>query len=164
MEVKSIAIGVVATLLVVGGIGGMMFGLSQIDESPIDQSEPQAVNESTVPTEVSESYPGSKALKSNFSEQYQYDSRVIIQNDGQVMLYYTSEAANGNQLKSEMKEIALLYADVAAENPNIGALTIQANGVLLTIPADSAIAHGEGRLDEEAYFETVRFESMEQEE
>jgi hypothetical protein len=54
--------------------------------------------------------------------------------------------------------VALLVF-VAAEHPEVGSLTIHANGVILTVPADSAQAHGNGDIDEEAFFETVRFDS-----
>jgi uncharacterized iron-regulated membrane protein len=171
MDNKSLLVGVVITTLLFTSIGGVVFGYSQMQNAnnqaeptqaatPTSTATPEPVDESNVSQDVLDSKPGATALKQNFQSKNQYESRVFIQRDGQVVLSYTSDASGGTELKSEMKEIALLYADVAADNPNTGALTIRANGVLLTVPADSAIAHGNGDINEEAYFKTVRFDSV----
>ena len=157
MDYKSVAVGAMVALLVVGGIGGVIFGVTQMDDSPINQTE--AVNESEVPQQVIDSKPGAVALKEAFMSEYDNKHNVSIQPDGNLVLSYSSEAQNGNQLKSEMRQVALLYTDVAAEHPEAGSLTIYANGAVLTIPVNSAQAHGNGDIDEEAFFKTVRWDS-----
>jgi len=156
MDNKSVIVGIVITLLVVGGIGGVMFGVSQSEET--EQTDtPEPVNQSEVPQEVIDSKPGAVAMKEAFTNEY--DNHVSITSDGNLVVRYSSTAQNGNQLKDEMKQVALLYTDVAAEHPEVGSLTIYANGVILTVPANSAQAHGNGDIDEEAFFKTVRFDS-----
>jgi hypothetical protein len=137
-----------------------VFAFTQIDNSPApdQQTEQPTVNESEVPQQVLDSKPGAVAMKEAFINEYDNQNNVSIQSDGNLVLQYSSTAQNGNQLKDEMKQVALLYADVAAENPNTGSLTIYANGVMLTVPADSAQAHGNGNINEEAFFKTVRFD------
>lgn len=155
MNTKSVLVGAVIALLVVGGIGGVLYGVTQMDNQPTRQT----VDESNVSQRVLDSKPGAGALKESFVNEYQYENSVRIKQDGNLLLLYSSSAANGNQLKTEMKQVALLYAEVAANNPEVGALTIRANGVTLTVPADSAIAHGNGDINEEAFFKTIRFDS-----
>jgi len=143
-------------LLMVAGIAGVLFNVGQTNDSPINQT----VNESEVPSQVTDSKPGAVALKQSFTTEYDYQNNVSIKNDGNLVLSYSSNAQNGNQLKSEMKQVALLYADVAAEQPEIGSLTIHSSGVILTVPSSSAQAHGNGDIDEEAFFETVRWDGV----
>lgn len=155
-KVTLVAVGLI--LVVSGGIYGLSIAVDEKQQQQSDDS--QVVNESNVPDEVLESKDGATALKESFITNYDYQNNVSIQPDGQIILSYGSDAQNGNQLKDEMKQVALLYSDVAAEHESIGALTIRANGVMLTVPADTAIAHGQGDINEEAYFETVRFDAV----
>jgi len=161
MDYKSVGVGVAIAFLAVAAIGGVAFGVMQMGDAPAAQSQEPAsetVNESEVPQQVIDSKPGAVALKENFSAEYEHPNNVSIKQDGNLVLQYSSTAQNGNQLKDEMRQVALLYADVAAEHPEAGALTIHANGVVLTVPDDSAQAHGNGNIDEEAFFETVRWD------
>jgi len=165
METKTAAVGVAAMVLLIAVVGAVGYGIGQSGQVDMNESETTSeasnvVNESEVNKYVRDSTDGAADLKRAFQSEYQYDNSVKIKQDGQVMLTYSSAAQNGNQLKEEMKNVALLYADASSENPNVGALTIQANGAVLTVPADSAIAHGDGRINEEAYFKTVRWDSM----
>lgn len=161
-DTKLTLIGAAIILIILGGIFTLFVVAN--DTQTENSTDSQVVNETNVPDEVLESKDGATSLKESFITNYGYQNNVSIQPDGQVILSYSSDAQNGKQLKDEMKDVALLYSDVAAEHQSMGALTIQANGVLLTVPADTAIAHGQGDINEDAYFETVRFDAVQQQE
>lgn len=147
-------VGIVAVIIL--GLVGMASIVNDSQQSPTQQSD-NVVNESEIPSQVAESKTGAVALKRALIEDGYTASNVSIQPDGQLIVQYRTEAQNSNQIKSEMSEIAHTYADVAVENQEIGSLNVQSTGVILTVPADTAIAHGDGRLDDEAYAETFYY-------
>jgi len=155
MDNKSLIIGALIAIVTVVAIGGTVYVAQDTGNQSSNASEP--VNESGVPPAALDSKAGAADLKHQFSSEYSYNNSIYIQNDGQVILSYQSSAQNGNQLKDEMRQVTLLYAQSAANHTNVGALTIQANGVTLTVPADTAIAHGNGDINQEAYFENMMF-------
>lgn len=157
-----LTVGVILTIVVVLGITGLVVTLSdtgQYNQTEASQNE-QIVNESNVPEQVIDSKPGASALKQSMVDNGYSESKISIQPDGQLIVQYQSEAQNANQIKDEMSEIAQLYADVAVENQDVGSLNVASKGVILTVPVDSAIAHGDGRLDDEAYSETFYYDSQ----
>lgn len=147
-------VGIVAVIIL--GLVGMASIVNDSQQSPTQQSD-NVVNESEIPSQVAESKTGAVALKRALIEDGYTASNVSIQPDGQLIVQYRTDAQNSNQIKSEMSEIAHTYADVAVENQEIGSLNVQSTGVILTVPADTAIAHGDGRLDDEAYAETFYY-------
>lgn len=160
-----LTLGVIVAIVVVLGITGLAFSLSetgqynQTDSVNTSQDE-QVVNESNVPQQVLDSKPGATVFKQSLMDSEYSESNVSIQSDGQLIVQYQSEAQNANQIKGEMSDIAQLYADTAANNQDVGSLNVVSKGVMLTVPVDSAIAHGEGRLDDEAYSETFYYDSQ----
>ena len=170
MELKSIIVGVVITLLVVGGIGGVVFGVSQMDSNPISQSSdteqtetPEPVNQSEVPQEVKDSLDQTEDFRVSFSEEYDYsDATIHPRSDGEVVILdYNSTA--GNSVKDELQNIALLYAYSTEGKDEMPALVIHTGGVSMTVPADTAIAHGNGNINEEAFLKNVRYDSAQTE-
>jgi hypothetical protein len=165
MDYQSVIVGIIVSAVLFSLVGAGVFLVSQTGQtdSPIEQTTatPTPAPATDVPASAAKSKAGAAELKQSFGSEYKYDSRVFIKDDGQVVLYYNSTAQSGSQLKEEMRGVALLYADVAANNTDVGSLTVQANGVMLTIPVDSAIAHGDDDINEEAYFETVRWSGAE---
>lgn len=144
------------TIAIVGIVAVIILGLVGM-ASIVNDSQQSPVNESEIPSQVAESKTGAVALKRALIENEYTASNVLIQRDGQLFVQYQTDAQNRNQIKSEMSEIAHTYADVAVENQEIGSLNVQSTGVILTVPADTAIAHGDGRLDDEAYGETFYY-------
>lgn len=158
MERKNL-IGIVAIVVfLVIGVGGLAYDASE--NGQINQTVDEPVNESTVPQEALNSKKGAGELKAAFEDNYEAENKVIIKRDGNIILMYQSNAQNGNQLKTEIRSIAKMYGQVAAENSEMGSLIIRSNGVLLTVPVDSAIAYGNGDLKEDAFFETTRYDSV----
>lgn len=150
------------TIAIVGIVAVIILGLVGM-ASIVNDSQQSPVNESEIPSQVAESKTGAVALKRALIEDGYTASNVSIQPDGQLIVQYRTDAQNSNQIKSEMSEIAHTYADVAVENQEIGSLNVQSTGVILTVPADTAIAHGDGRLDDEAYAETFYYSTPSQE-
>jgi hypothetical protein len=119
------------------------------------------VNESEVPTEVSESLPTAKALKRSLDENG-YQANVSITPRGEIVVAYSSDASNGPELKEDMSRIAMLYADVA--RGDTGGLTVAANGIKLMVSSDAAIAYDDGKLKEDAFKKTFHWGSVSQSE
>lgn len=164
MDNKSVLVGIVIAFVVVGGIGGVMFGVSQMHNFPLDQNEqsdsPEPVNQSEVPQEVTDSIEQTEDFRVSFDEEYDYsDASIHPRNDGEVVILNYSSTA-GSSIKDELQNIALLYAYSAEGKEEMPALVIHTGGVSMTVPADTAIAHGNGDINEEAYFKNVRYDSV----
>jgi hypothetical protein len=61
-----------------------------------------------------------------------------------------------------MAQVAFHYSTVVGNHSEIGGLTVAANGVQLMVSKDAAIAHSEGRLQDDAYKQTFHWESYEE--
>lgn len=183
MELKAIAVGAVATLLVLSAIGAGAFvatgGLNSSnqadsghdhdshdhgtsDASSGSTTTAQPVSEDEVPEDVKDSVAGAKALKANLSESDTFENAsVSITRDGEVVVTYTSSADNGPALKDEMTEIAFRYSAVVGSHPDTGGLTVAANGVKLMVSSDTAIAYSDGKLKDNAYEQTFHWSTYE---
>lgn len=172
MDYKAVGVGVVATLLLVGSIGaGAVFvqsGGFQANDSGHDHSahshtEPattsQPVDENEVPDRVKKSLDGAKLLKQKLGENGFENASVQINRRGEVIVHYTSQAANGPELKEEMTKVAVLYAEAVGVHNETGGLTVAANGVKLMVSSDAAEAHADGRLKKSAYKQTFHWSS-----
>jgi len=178
MELKSIAVGVVATLLVLSAIGAGAFvavnGLpsnNQADTSGHDHSShnhgeqtptstAETVSEDEVPDDVKASLAGAKALKANLSETDTFENAsVSITKQGEVVVHYNSQASNGQELKNEMAQVAYHYSDVVGEHNETGGLQVRANGVKLMVSSDAAVAHSNDKLKDNAYEQTFHWGS-----
>lgn len=173
MELKPIAVGAVAMLLIVSAVGAGAFvatgGLNssnQADTSRHDHSahnhgqqtttsEQQTVSEDEVPDDVKKSIAGAKALKANLSESEKFaNATVSIKKTGDVVVHYGSQANTGPELKEEMGAIAVRYAHVVNKYNETGGLEVRANGVKLLVSSDAAEAYAEGRLKDNAFKQT----------
>jgi len=162
METKSVLVGVIVTLLVVGGIGGGVYGVSQVQSEETNQTEQttqEPVNQSEVPQSVKDSLNQTKDFRVAFSQEYSYsDATLHPRNDGEaVILNYNTTA--GSAVKEEMQNIAILYAHSAEGKEEMPSLIIHTGGVSMTVPAETAIAHGNGEINEEAFLKNVRYDS-----
>lgn len=128
-------------------------------------SEPAAHTTATAtPSEdVQESREGAAALKEALTASGYENARVFIKQNGEVAVIHNSTADNGPALKDEMEEIAFHHSDVMAEYNETGGLTVQANGVTMMVPRDTAIAHANGDINDDAYRQTFHYESQEAE-
>jgi len=179
MELKSIAVGVVATLLVLSAVGAGAFvavnGLpsnnqadanesghdhSSHEHSTTPTSTAEPVNEDEVPEDVKASLAGAKALKANLSDTDTFENAsVSITKQGEVVVHYNSQASNGQELKNEMAQVAYHYSDVMGEHNETGGLQVRANGVKLMVSSDAAVAHSNDKLKDNAYEQTFHWGS-----
>lgn len=87
--------------------------------------------------------------------------QVSINKQGEVIVHYTSQADNGPALKEEMAEVAFRYSTVMGEHNETGGLTVMANGVKLMVSSDAAIAHDDGKLNDDAFKQTFHWSTYE---
>lgn len=173
MELKPIAVGAVAMLLVISVVGAGAFvatgGLDSNQTSPTpEQTETptstetqETVNEDDVNEEAQTSLEGAHALKSALGDSEYSDARVFVKKDGTLLVAYNASAEmSGTQVKSDMTDIAYLYSDVMAEHNETGSLTIHANGATLMVSPDAAASHGNGNLKDDAYEQTFHWTSQ----
>jgi hypothetical protein len=174
MDYQSVALGaVVALILATGAAGGAYIAMggdfggsaqqaqpSTQTATPAPQQTSQPVETGEVPDSVKDSIPGAKMLKANLSDSEVFGSaNVSISKDGEVVVHYTSEAASGPELKSEMAQVALRYANVVGTHNQTGGLTVAANGVKLMVSSDAAVAYDNGNLKTDAFNQTFHWET-----
>jgi len=167
MDTKSIGVGIVATLLVLSTVGAGAFiatgGLDSNQSASPQETQPESppqetVSEDEVPDDVKASAPAAKALKQNLTDEG-YNASVSITQRGEIVVSYSSDAGNGPELKDDMAVVAKQYAAVAGNET--GGLTVAANGVKLMVSSDAAIAHDDGKLNEEAFEKTFHWGTVE---
>lgn len=122
------------------------------------QQEAGSTAETRTPSEDAQSsVDGATALKESLVEAGYEDARVFVQQDGTVGVMFTPE--NPNAAKKEMYDVAVTYAGIVEDNPEMGGLTISVDGVVMLVSQDAALAHANGDIDEEAFKETVAIKS-----
>ena len=142
--------------------GGAAVMLEDTTNETDTQPTPEP-NQAQPPEAVNQSLDGAKALKTDLSGTQAFSNATVnINQNGEVLVYYQSEAGSGPALKEEMARVAFHYSTVVGNHSEMGGLTVAANGVQLMVSKDAAIAHNEGRLQDDAYKQTFHWESYEQ--
>jgi hypothetical protein len=157
------------TIVIVGlltlsilAFGGAAVMLEDTTNETDTQPTPEP-NQAQPPEEVNQSLDGAKALKTDLSGTQAFSNATVnINQNGEVLVYYQSEAGSGPALKEEMAQVAFHYSTVVGNHSEMGGLTVAANGVQLMVSKDAAIAHNEGRLQDDAYKQTFHWESYDE--
>jgi len=159
MNKDAIIVGIILVGLTSISMGLFAYSLadaSTVDEPPIDRDE------TVTPTEEQErAFKQTNEFRTLFIQEHgdEYNATLRPRADGEVVrLDYDSTA--GNSVKSEMQNIAILYAQSANGSEDMPALVIHTNGVTMTVPGGTATAHGNGNINEEAYLKNVRYDSV----
>jgi len=84
-----------------------------------------------------------------------YSADMFIRTDGTIVLEYASTASTGGELESEVTQIALLYTDHIDDPNNATALVVVTNGVEFVVPQAAVERYTRGKLDDDAFAETI---------
>lgn len=157
---QGIVVVVVLVLLTVG-IGGLVTGASTVgsetNQDVSDGSETLTERQSTVqnpPEAVNNSKPQAQELLKKASERGYQNVEVYIQKDGSIVVRYDTQSEGNTQLKNEMQQLALMFAEI---DGNPASLTVVTNGIQAIVPEPSVVAYRNDNLDEEAFKETIAY-------
>jgi hypothetical protein len=155
MNHKNLAIAVLVVLLALS----TAVVLTSLQTSGVDEPKEPAPSAETekLSEDAQASVDGATALKESLVAEGYEDARVFVQQDGTVGVMFTPQ--DSNAAKQEMYEVAVMYAGIVEDNPDMGGLTISVNGVAMLVSQDAALAHANGEIDEEAFKETVAIKS-----
>lgn len=134
----------VVSFFIVGGYGG----------TAEDDTEPAAVvSMDDVPGSVANSTVVATSFHTAMEDHYN-GVRVFVEDDGGIVLSYTSSAESESELESQVSMIAIEYID-HVNNNTTPHLTIVTGGVGFVVPEATVTAYKRGDINEEAYLETI---------
>lgn len=115
------------------------------------------------PGAVQDSRPLAEAFHAHITEYYP-DARLFIRNNGALMMEYSTDAGAGEELQSELHQIANEFASVVKEK-DFAAKTFSAiTSKVEAIAVESAVrAYVNGEINQNAYLETVEVMQVERE-
>lgn len=125
---------------------------------------PEPVDESNVSGEALAHKQAAVTLAEELDASYTYSFDVSISKNGNntvTTVAYSSQRDDPDELKYEMKDMAVTYAEVAADEPHVGSLVLKSDTITLTVPQDVAEVRGNENMTNEEYFKHVRWDSEE---
>lgn len=143
---------VVATVMVVGFVA---LAIDSSQKAPPESADNTTVEPATdVPGNVSSAKTVGVTL---YDETVNlFDSvRVFISQDGEIALHYQTQQETPEAVESELFRIADLYADVVQNESQATTLSIVTGEVQAVVPESSLRAHIDGKINREAFLETV---------
>lgn len=159
---KAILVSSALLLLIAGVIGAYaMAGGGGVESTP-NSTVNETVDATEAPQAAQDSYDGAMMMKEELRSTEKFsDAKVFVTKRGEVVVVFESDAQYGPDLKNDMTEVAMVYSDVMAEYPETGGLTVSANGIEMLVSSDTALAHSEDRLEDDAYEKTFVYQTSE---
>lgn len=146
------------------GVAGALAGCSsrpttsEVDDQESD-SEPasESVPDDEVPAAVAETQPLAEELHAAVREHYDEASVWINESGDTIALEYTSTKETVEALETELHQITQLYVDVVERGDHDPVtLSIVMGEVQAVVTRDATVAYIEGKLQEEAFYETIQ--------
>lgn len=149
----AIAVGIVLTGVVVNEV----MGSNKTAENNQDKKE--FVED--VPESVNKSRPLAEDFYMDIREHFD-DVRVFIKQDGEIVMEYSTTADSGEQVKTEIHQIANEYAKLVKEKNYTGrTLSIVVGQVQGVVPNATVRAYAQGEINQEAFLETIGVTTVE---
>lgn len=163
-------VGVLFTVLVL--LAGLMAGLSALGLDDTTTTEVQTgetapttpAEDIEVPETVAESKPLAEAVKRDLGQHVTEDT-VYIDDDGTIILEYTTTAASSDELETEFNRLAVAYGELLATSDHEPTTLVLVSGeVMAVVPEPAVQRYASGNLTKNALTETVEVTDVERRE
>ena len=160
---KTLIGGVLALLIIVSGsfaAGTMFTGASSApvqSNSDTPTTTEDAQEAENPPAAVNASKPQAEEIYVQAVDRGYQNVGVYIQKDGNIVVQYDTQSQSEQQVKNEIQQLALMFAEIEGEPTSI---TIVTGNVQAIVPEPSVTAYRNDNLKEEAFKETIAYRNV----